>query len=419
MDPKNEWQVVVEPRELIHLLRLSLAVAPGPGEDVEFVVSPLGGGRRRWTVEGFLCSAWLEADGPQDELEVPIAVSRTFLEAVYALGHMRDKVVITGDYEGAYCEARIADDFLRVDGSGHAFTGRVPASWAPAPGHVSATMNGRVFARAVRAYRDYDDMTREYSSGPEAREITPFMTVRIDAEGVTCTSDWHRSGHGKVTNSMKAQCTGHDTVAVHFAPFRRIEDLIWGADELTIGWDPESPEHVHVKVSEWVPVPLFETDAIAREDDGFDVEWGLSSRAGHETMSRMYPRVMAGFQRTGHEPVPFDGPVTGTATFTKDGGVVTASAVSPGGRRADYVRIATRVASVDPVSVDVYDTINRLNDKMITGKLVVEGTEVHLLADFPEIGGPEVLARQIEEFRLLVGECEGLDEFLPLFSSAD
>ena len=233
--------------------------------------------------------------------------------------------------------------------------------------------------------------------------LAAFTGITVANGRFSWISDWSRWHLPKQSGAAEAETTGAGSVGFLADVMWRTAVALGPVGTATISWNGECPTVVRM----------------------IGDDWGVECEVHHEMMFRYRSFIDSAFGLIDYKPdletefaVDTVGVIGPRMHFEKDGRTVTASVFDAGPSCDDYVRIVTRVATADVDIPAVRAEIDRVNESLVGAKLLVIGKEIFVAVEFSLRADHEMFGREIALLEASAAKCDGLEEFLPLFSQS-
>lgn len=393
------WTMEIPQSELERLMAMMFACQPRTARDQYLSVGVADCTTRRWVFEGETARTWVDAPCDPCDPEDPVRLPRHFVDSLMPLADSLGSVLIYRDRTTGQFVAVSGNDTVACDPwddeSGE--FDDVESMGGPSDATVFAVVPMETVRRISSEYGTYFEM----AFGRSASVPPAFTGVTVTDGRISWISDWSRWHLPKQSGSAEAETKGSGSVGFLADVMWRTSTVLGPSGTATISWNGECPT------------------AVRMIGDG----WGVECDVQHEMMFRYQSSINVGFGLSDYKQdveTEFDvntvGVVGPRMHFEKNGRVVTVSVIDPGPTYDDYARIVTRVATADVGVPAVRAEIDRVNESLVGAKLIVSGKDIYVAVDVSLAVDHEGFGRQIELLEASAGKCEGLEEFLPLFS---
>lgn len=393
------WTLEISESELDRVLAMTAAVSWKRERGQYLSVGVVDCTTRRWVFEGAHATTWVSAPcGPCDPQD-PERLPRQFIEAALPLADSLGSVLIYRDRTTGQFVAVTGTDMIACDpwDDGTGEYDDLESMCDPVEATVSATVSLETVRRMSNDFSAYFDM----AIGRSSHTPPAFTGLTVTDGRISWISDWGRWGMPKQSGSAAAETKGAGSVGFLADVMMRASHVLPHEGTATISWNGECPLDV------WM----------------IGDDWGVHSEVHHELMFRHHREIHSGFSVADFDTdvsaeldSQFAGRIGPCGYYIKKGRRVVVTVHDPGADFADFARLTTHVATAEVGLPAVRAEIDRVSESLVGSKLIVQDNEIYLAVEFPIGSGHEVYPRHIELLESNLAKCEGLGEFLPLFS---
>ncbi len=393
------WTMDIPQSELERLMAMMFVCRPRTAHGQYVSVGRVDCTTRRWVFEAEHARTWVDAPCDPLDPEEPVRLPRHFIDSLMPLADSLGSVLIyrdrtTGQFVGVSGNDMVACDPWD-DESGE--FDDIESMGGPSDSTVSAVVSMETVRRISSEYGTYFEM----AFGRTASVPPAFTGITVADGRFSWISDWSRWHLPKQSGAAEAETTGAGSVGFLADVMWRTAVALGPAGTATISWNGECPTAVRM----------------------IGDDWGVECEVHHEMMFRYRSFIDSAFSLIDYKPdleTEFDVDTVGVIGprmhFEKDGRTVTASVFDAGPSCDDYVRIVTRVATADVDIPAVRAEIDRVNESLVGAKLLVIGKEIFVAVEFSLRADHEMFGREVALLEASAAKCDGLEEFLPLFS---
>ena len=348
---------------------------------------------RRWFVEGFHSRAFVDTAGADNDPVAPAAIPGYFLDSAHALAEAYGSVEVFFNENDNVLTAHAGAEYVAVDAYD-------PEETAAPYDPISdfAEMMGSKYMRNVIVRRD---VIERVAGGYQRslREITDlnppaaFTRLRFTPTTMQWTTDWSRWGQPVVSGMAPATCDRY--FDVEFYPF-----FMWGfvscflfEDEFTFGYDDE---YVVLSGLDWAMW-------VKNIDEGV-LRWG---ERANEVFSEF------GFER--------EEDIAESLVYVNDDIVINViplvGVAGPDCLNLSYTVVQNQDGAEFELTVEAMRELNEISAKLTNAKLCLSGSSVVIIVDIDNPRNSDQFADGVKAMLVAIGECAGLDTFLPLFAA--
>lgn len=341
---------------------------------------------RRWLIGGKHFWMWVDSTGGTADPAHAVAVPVPFLESVAELAEEFGKATIYRNKDDGRFVAFFADEHLWWDSIlDH------PTQWT----HDDDVR----FDEPVTAVVDFAAIERMVSTyGTNIGglgQLPPFITMRIGDGRLHWTTSFLRFNMPDVSGSTVAETDGEGLVAFFPGDMFRAVRAIPTVGEVSFTWDAGDATVVCLR----------------------DEDWGIVVDITDELVHRVHDDICAAFASQEWVEDDDDGLRLGVLVFRNaDARIVAVTVIEGGEGQPDWIRMSTRVATVEGDPGAAREHVNALNGKIPGAKILQDGTSVFVCVEFVAPAERAFIELQIDELLRHAAACDGLDQFLPLFS---
>lgn len=393
------WTMEIPEAELDRAMSMAAACRFMSERGQYFSVGVIDCTTRRWVFDDGAVVAWADAPCNPNDPHEPVRLPRHFVEAALHLAASLESVRIYQDRTTGQFVAVSGDDTVAADpwdgDSGE--LDDLESCSETFDADVSAVLSMETVRRIALDYGSFFEM----AFGRTATVTPAFTGITVTEGRISWISDWTRWNLPKQSGSATAETKGSGSVGFLAEAMWRSARFVHRESTATITWNRDNPTCV------WM----------------IGDDWGVRCDVNHELTFRHQSNIHVGFALADYvEDVDteFDASRVGLhgprIHFNKNGRIVTVTVHDPGNDHPDYARIVTHVASADTDLPAVRAEIDRLNEALIAAKLLVRDNQIFVAVEFPLGADHKIFETQIACLEEAVSKCEGLDEFLPLFS---
>lgn len=389
--PASEgWTIEVTPMEMMRVLTFARSRLPHVDDSVVWVKHN-GVASRRWLIGGDRFWMWVDSTGGSaDPVEV-VAIPVPFLGAVCELAQAFGTATIYRDATDGRFAAYSADEHLWWDSiENH------PDTWyfdeeVSFDDPVSAKVDFAALERMVSTYV----INRGGLHLGESGTIPPYVTLGVGGGRLRWTTSYARFNQPDVSGSTVAETDGEGMIAFCPLDMFRVVHVVPTVGEVTVSWESSDAGEVCLH----------------------DEDWGIVCEVTDEVLHQVYDEVFAAFAENEWIEVEPFGLRHGVLTFrNSEERVVVVTVVEGVDNARDYVRMSTRVATVEGDPGAVLENLNALNGKLVGAKVIRDGDGVYVSVEFSTPAPKGYIGIKIKDLFRHAAKCEGLDQFLPLFS---
>ena len=384
------WTIEVTHIEMMRVLAFAKSRVKMHDDSVVWVKSN-GVASRRWLIGGLSFWMWVDSTGGTADPALPVAIPVPFLEEVNEIAEEFGKATIYRNKNDGRFVASFADEHLWWDSiPDHPVQwSRDDEDWFAEP--VVAAVDFAAVERIVSVY--HTNLGGMPHGGPG--QLPPFITMRIGDGRLHWTTSWKRFGLPDVSGSTAAETTGDGLVAFFPGDMFRAVRGIPAVGEVKIKWEASNATEVCL----------------------CDEDWGIVCDISDEAIHRVHTDTLVAFCDPGWTQCDDDGLRLGALEFRNgDGRTVTVTVVEGDDGRPDWMRLSTPVATVEGDPGAAREHVNALNRKIPGAKIIQDGCMVLACVEFPVPAESGFIEFQVEELLRHASACDGLDQFLPLFS---
>lgn len=400
---RSSWDIVVTAPELRRVFQAFGALL---GRDFEGTVwvQKMGPATRRWFAEGFKARAFVDTAGTDSDPIVPVAVPLMFIATVGELADAYGTATVFLNEEEEVLTAKAGGEYVFVDEIVDVLS---PAPFDPMEYTVKSSdrrfekvsVRSDVVDRMVSGYRNMFHSIEEMG-GPPA-----FISISTTRDMIRWTTDWSRWDRPRVSGYSTAS-TWINHFDVKFYPvtlFNFLNGLFY-EEEIVLGCDESlNPDMFSVAGLDWaVWSPV--------QDEGLE-RWGGRMRAAFQNF---------GFQEANYDPDDDDADVDlffldESATRFDNEDVSIVAQVIEGVAGPDCIRLRNQVLHNCLVTEQLLREVMTVNNTLVNARIMVDESSLDLVVDIDNPTDVAGIAAGVHSMLVAIGQCAGLDEFLPLF----
>ena len=384
------WTIDVTHLELMRVLTFARSRVQIHDDSVVWVRQN-GIASRRWLVGGERFWMWVDTTGGTADPAVPVAIPVPFLDEVSEIAEEFGKATIFRNADDGRFTAYFADEHLWWDSIEDHPTEWMHEDEVCFDQPVTAAVDFAAVERIVSAYNT--NLGGMSHGGPG--QLPPFITMRIGDGRLHWTTSWARFGLPDVSGATSAETTGEGMVAFFPGDMFRAVRALPTVGEVRLRWESSSAAEVCL----------------------CDEDWGIVCDITDELIHRVHRDLVTAFALREWEPSFDDGLRLGRLEFRDSNDRIALATVVEGAEgRPDWIRLSMRVATVEGDPGAAHEHVNALNGKLAGAKVIQDGTGVFVCVEFAAPAEFTQIESQIDELCRNAAECDGLDQFLPLFS---
>lgn len=389
--PASEgWTIEVTPMEMMRVLTFARSRLSHVDDSVVWVKHN-GVASRRWLIGGDRFWMWVDSTGGSADPVDVVAIPVPFLDAVCELAQAFGTATIYRDAADGRFAAYSADEHLWWDSiENH------PDTWyfdeeVSFADPVSAKVDFSALERMVSTYGTNRGGLHRGESGT----IPPYVTLGVGGGRLRWTTSYTRFNQPDVSGSTVAETDGEGLVAFCPLDMFRVIHVVPTVGEVTVSWESSDAGEVCLH----------------------DEDWGIVCEITDEVVHQVYEEVDGAFtENEWIETDPF-GLRRGVLTYRNaEERVVVVTVVEGVDSALDCVRMSTRVATVEGDPGAVLENLNALNGKLVGAKVIRDGDGVYVCVEFSAPAPRGYIGVKIRDLFRHAARCDGLDQFLPLFS---
>lgn len=384
------WTIEVTHLELMRVLTFARS-RHGSVDDSVVWVKHTGVASRRWLIGGDHFWMWVDGTGGAADPATAVAIPVPFLDSARELAQAFGKVTVYRDKDDGRFVAYFANEELWWDSiRDH------PDEWLQDDDvwfrdPVTATVD---FAAIERIVSTYSSNLGGLHRGEQA-PFPPFITMRIGDGCLHWTTSWTRFNQPDVSGATAAETDGEGMIAFYPLDMFRLVNLLPNVGEVSLTWESSNASEVCL----------------------CDEDWGIVCDITDELVHRVNEDLVVAFMMRNWSSDDMDGLRRGILEFKNDDGrKISVTVVESENSATDFVRMSTSVAIVEGDPGAAFGHINALNGKLAGAKLIQDGNAVFVCVEFAAPCPRGYIEFQIDELLRHAAECDGLDQFLPLFS---
>ena len=400
---RSEWAIEVTAPELRRVFQAFAALV---GRDFEGTVwvQKMGPATRRWFSEGFKARAFIDTAGTDSDPEEPVAIPLVFIASVGELADAYGKATIFLNLEEDVLTAKSGGEYVFVDEIVDVDT---PAPFDPLEFDVKAahrmfekvSVRSDVVDRIVNGYRNIFHSIEEMG-GPPA-----FIAISTTRDTIRWTTDWTRWDRPRVSGfSVASTWINHFETKFYPVTLFNFLNALFYEEEISLGCD------------ESVDPTMFSVAGL---------DWAVWCPVQSENLERWGGRMKAAFQNFGFEERradPADENVDVDLLFLDEDcvrydndDVSIVAQIIEGVAGPDCIRLSHQVTHNCLVTEQLLREVMNVNNTLVNARITVDESSLDIIVDVDNPTEAADIARGIHSMLIAIGQCAGLDEFLPLF----
>lgn len=348
---------------------------------------------RRWFVEGFQSRAFVDTAGADNDPTSPAAIPGYFLDSAHALAEAYGCVEVFYNENENVLTAHAGAEYVAVDAYDPEET---IAPYDPVTDFEEMMGSKHMVNVAVRRdviERLADGYQRSMRDIPDLNPPAAFTRLRFTRTTMQWTTDWSRWGRPVVSGMAPATCDREFDFEFYPLFMWSFVSCFLFEEEFNLGFDEE-----HVVLS--------------------GLDWAMWVRNVDEGVLRWGDRASEVFSEFGFERVE---EISEFLMFVNDDIVINVVPVV-GVAGPDCLNLSHTVVQNDDgtdldLSVDALRELNEISAKLTNAKLCLYGNSIEIIVDIDNPRNSERFSDGVKAMLAAIGECAGLDTFLPLFAT--